>query len=107
VPQRREEMVSDKYILEGRNAVACSDLMEWGKWMETGNRHVAQDTVGDIRISTVFLGLDHSFGGSRPMLFETMIFGGPHDGYQDRCSTWDDAEKIHSEAVAMARSGLN
>jgi hypothetical protein len=30
-----------------------------------------------------------------------MIFGGPEDGYQRRCSTWDEAEAMHAETVAM------
>lgn len=43
-------------------------------------------TIGDIYVSTVFLGLDHSFGSfgeCKPVLFETMIFGGEHDQYQE------------------------
>lgn len=100
--------MSDKYILdENRVPVPCNDLMEWGKWLETANRHVAKEMVGDVRVSTVFLGLNHSYGNGAPLLFETMIFGGPHDGHQTRCTFWDEAEKMHAEAVAMARSGLN
>ena len=98
--------MSDKFILEGRKAVPCPDLMTWAKWFETANRHVAQDTIGDVRISTVFLGLDHNFLGDRPLLFETMIFGGAHDQYQERCSTWDEAEKMHAEALALVRGAL-
>ncbi|KKN76361.1 hypothetical protein LCGC14_0370470 [marine sediment metagenome] len=29
------------------------------------------------------------------LVFETMIFGGEDDGYQDRYSTWDEAVKGH------------
>lgn len=35
---------------------------------------VARDTVGVYLVSTVWLGLDHSFGDSKPVLFETMVF---------------------------------
>ena len=58
------------------------DAVEWATWMERahtlGLRRVAQDLdEGDpgkeIRVSTVFLGLDHGFGGRRE-LFETMVF---------------------------------
>jgi hypothetical protein len=100
--------MSDRYILDANNVpVPCEDLIEWAKWIETSNRRVAEDTIGDVRISTVFLGLNHSFGGPSPLLFETMIFGGPHDQHQARCTFWDDAVKQHAEAVDMARSGLN
>ena len=59
--------MTDKYILnENHDPVLCSDLMEWGRWLETADRHVAQDEIGDVRVSTVFLGLDHNFGGGSP-----------------------------------------
>lgn len=102
-----EEILSDKFILDGKTPVVCDDLVTWGKWFETNNRQVAKDTIGDVRISTVFLGLDHRFGDGPPLLFETMIFGGPHSDHQTRASTWDEAEKQHAEALAMVRSGLN
>lgn len=72
---------------------------------ETGTDpwNVAKTKVGDVTISTMFVGLDHSGGKptSRPLLFETMIFGGKHDRWQDRCSTWEEAEAMHERAVAM------
>ena len=55
--------------------------------------------VGNIEISTVFLGLDHSFGGKKPLLFETMIFGGKLDQEQERYTTWEQAEKGHKGMV--------
>jgi hypothetical protein len=52
----------------------------------------------------VFLGLDHRFGGSGPpLLFETMIFGGPLDEEMWRYSSWDAAEAGHAAAVRKAR----
>jgi hypothetical protein len=94
--------MADKYILVGKEPKLAS-LMEWGKWFETADRRVANDIIGDVRISTVFLGLDHSFGDGPPLLFETMIFGGEHDQYQDRCSTWQQAEAQHAEACRLIR----
>lgn len=94
---------NDKWILDGKTPAPCNDLMEWGEFMGSGNRIVAKDQIGGVRVSTVFLGLDHSFGGHSPLLFETMIFGGAHDGYQERYTFWDDAEAGHAKAVAMVR----
>ncbi len=95
--------MNDKYILKDRQAVPAS-LEEWAKWFQTADRIVAKSDVGDVSVSTVFLGLDHSFGDGPPMLFETMIFGGEHDEYQDRCSTWKEAEQMHTKAVALAHT---
>ncbi|WP_439372903.1 hypothetical protein [Bradyrhizobium sp. DASA03120] len=67
---------------------------------------VAQTYIGDVHISTVFLGLDHRFfGDGPPLLFETMIFGGRLDEFQNRCATWDEAEAMHAEAVEQVRRG--
>ncbi len=52
----------------------CDDVLTWAKWFESAERHVAYDLVGDSCISTVFLGMDHSFGGKKPILWETMVF---------------------------------
>ena len=56
---------------------------------------------GEISVSTVFLmGINHAFGDEvEPILFETMIFGGPMDQYQTRYSTWEEAEAGHAEAL--------
>lgn len=97
-------MVSDKYILVGKKAVPTDSLEEWELMYEGASRIVAKDRIGDVRVSTVFLGLDHSFGDGTPLLFETMIFGGPHDQYQDRYSTWEEAEAGHAKALALVRA---
>lgn len=48
-------------------------------------------------ISTVWLGMDVT-PRAKPIIFETMIFGGPLDGYQWRYTTEDDAFKGHAQA---------
>jgi hypothetical protein len=76
--------------------------MRWARWMEKAERHVRDSFQGDVRVSTVFLGLDHSFASweGRPILFETMVFVG-HDGVaQERYSTWEEAEAGHARWVA-------
>jgi len=83
--------------------VKCT-LLEWGKWFETDDRIIEQTDIDDVRVSTVFLGIDHSFSiGGPPILFETMIFGGEHDQYQDRCATYTEAKKMHTKALWLVR----
>jgi len=74
------------YILdEDGEPKRCNDLIEWARWCETANRHVAETYFGRVRVSTVFLALDHGFVfNGRPVLFETMIFGGWHNYYTAR-----------------------
>jgi hypothetical protein len=93
--------MTDKYILEGKTPKPAS-LDEWARWYQTAERHVAMSEQEGVKVSTVFLGLDHSFGRGEPLLFETMIFGGEHDQWQDRCSTWDQAVVMHCKACELA-----
>jgi hypothetical protein len=92
--------MTDKYILRGHEPVACPNLIEWGLWLESADLHVAETIQDDVRVSTVFLGLDHSFGGhGPPLLFETMVF---RDGHGDECEqycTWAEAETGHQRWV--------
>jgi hypothetical protein len=65
-------------------------------------RLVARTTVYDgCEVSTVFLGLDHALipGDGSPIVFETMVFGGPFDQEQERYCTWADAEAGHARWV--------
>lgn len=93
--------MNDKYILVGKKPKQVKDLFEWAKALETQNRIVEQTKIGDVEVSTVFLGLDHSFGNGKPLLFETMIFGGKEDGYTERYSTWDEAVKGHKSVCDL------
>lgn len=90
------------YILCGQEPVPCDDLIEWARWFEASIhvRAVAKTTVGDARVSTVFLGLDHRFDAGPPLLFETLVFDGPLDGEMDRYSTWAEAQCGHDAMVA-------
>jgi hypothetical protein len=63
-------------------------------------RHVDYTDLGKLgRVSTVFLALNHAFRPGPPILFETMIFGGPMDQYMDRYYTEEEARKGHAFAV--------
>lgn len=92
-----------QYILDEQgNPVTEPDLIKWSQWMETlEHRVVKKTTIGDSEVSTVFLGLDHNFSGSRkePVLFETMVFGGKMDGEQWRYATKQEAINGHNRAV--------
>lgn len=84
------------------------DLMTWGKqfgnWVDTV---VKQEVVGKYWISTVWLGLDHSFifTGEGPIaIFETMVFPKNKDMSkiyeQERHSTnSEEAKAFHQEMV--------
>ncbi len=113
-------MVGMYYILEGRTPVQVDDVNVWSLWFRTAERAVRCDkatvtlhgqNVGEITISTIFLGLNHRFvmDEEPPLLFETMGFGGPLDGEYDRSSTCEAAEMMHEamcERVKQIKSQL-
>lgn len=95
--------MGDYYILDASHTVVpVTDVIAWGRWFETADRIVSRTARGGVSISTVFLGLDHNFYPSgRPVLFETMIFGGEDDQRTWRYHTWEEAEAGHKALVAL------
>ena len=74
------------YTLDENNKPVQSPVIQYGEWLEENQdrRVVKQDHVGDVFISTVFLGLDYAWHSDIPVLWETMIFEGEDDQYMDR-----------------------
>ena len=56
------------YKLDGKNVVPTDDI----GIAFTQDRTVAKDTIKDILISTVFLGINHGYNGE-VLLFETIL----------------------------------
>lgn len=97
------------YILDAHGKPVPCDTLTWALWFESADRivkvtHVDHDTVS---VSTIFLGLDQSFGwprGMPPVLWETMVIGGPHDGYQMRYTSRAAALRHHAALVRALRA---
>lgn len=89
------------YIMHEDGSFEAVSLERWAEWFETGNRRVALDEKKGVTVSTVFLGIDHSFGsGPGPVLFETMVFDKDgNDAGQWRYRTRDEALKGHAAVV--------
>ena len=104
------------YTLVDREPVKLETLKAWVEEVARRDRIAAETGVdpwrvglaeiGEVEISTVFLGLDQNhLRRGPPVLFETMIFGGRLDHFQNRCATWAEAEAMHAEAVRLVRAG--
>ncbi len=99
--------MSGQYILVDGKPVLEPDLLKWAAWIgKPGRGAIRQHKMYGFPfrlVSTVFLGLDHSFGlGGSPILWETMIFGGPLDCYQRRYSSLEKALEGHKHALRLA-----
>lgn len=106
------------YVIDQNGNPRIATMDEWVDMFGDRGRIVKQENVGDMFISTVFLGLDHNFSWKGPpVLWETMVFG-PNpdkddkrfhqtevDGYTERCSgNREQAEAMHERVVAMVKS---
>lgn len=59
-----------------------------------------------VHVSTVFLVLDHSFMETGPVLWETMVFGGAHDGAQNRYTSRRQARLGHEIMCQAVRATI-
>lgn len=108
---------------ENQSPILADSTLHWGRWMEDNlrNRHVGDDTIGNYRVSTVFLGLDHKFSDRGwPVLFETMVFRLDENGQrqlaaddsddldmmQERYTTWQLAEQGHARMCQVVRDAI-
>lgn len=92
------------FIMKGKHLMP-TDMITAGEYMQTANRSVGLATLLDmtVQVSTVFLCINHYTPWSKkPVLFETMIFGGANDGYTQRYSSYREAKKGHVEAIKLA-----
>lgn len=98
------------YVLLDGEPVPEPDVRRWARWFEgsLAERRVAADEpVPGVRVSTMFLGMDHGFGGP-PLLYETQIFdeGGTGHPLADEQRRYEDkAEAVagHADAVRLVR----
>ncbi len=103
-------MTTRKYILNSQGEpVECSDLMKWGRWFEVkrNQRIVKQEWVDNVRVSTVFLGLDHRWGKGPPILWETMTFSNRKQWNSEceRCAGGrEQAEAMHERMVERVKN---
>ena len=113
-------MKEHKYILDENNQpVPCDNVLEWAQWFESAGekRRVAITVVRDVTVSTVFLGLDHSFGMGEPLIYETMVFENKiseeegrkfrktvdEDGLFNRYTTREEAVKGHNDIIKLVK----
>jgi hypothetical protein len=102
----RMRMKMDKGLLNPDGTITiCNNIVEWAKSFESMNRAIKQDSVGDVKISTVFLGINMGWVQYDPKWFETMIFGGKHNLWQARHPTIQAAIASHERILENIKSG--
>lgn len=101
----------DRYfVMLPDHTLKPATLLEWADWFKNlDNRRVAYDELGGRGyVSTVCLGLDHSFGYGPPQIFETMARIGTYyaEDVMRRYATYDEALAGHAELLAEHRAAM-
>jgi len=79
---------------------------EWTRGAcDQGYRRIADDRIGLFRVSTIWLGIDHSWGTGTPIIFETMVLldGTVEDFGMQRYCTKEEARAGHEAVCAELR----
>ncbi len=112
-------LINRHYTLDEHGNPKPCNQWEWmDMFADNQRRTVKQEYVGELYISTVFLGLDHNWshkGG--PVLWETMVFHPNPDkeekrfklleleGLTERCSgNREQAEAMHERVLAKVKA---
>jgi hypothetical protein len=74
------------YDLDGNRIT----MRQWARLTEERNSRVSVSTLADgTYISTVWVGLDYSFGSERqPLIYETMVFPSENDWHELDCERY-------------------
>jgi hypothetical protein len=112
---------SDLYVLDDEGRPIQLDRstpdyeLIWARFFEQHDRRIVQqDVIGPYWVSTIFLGIDHAWGGGAPVLWETMVFadkklegdGFPIDFDQRRYRSREDAIAGHVTTCQLVRLSL-
>lgn len=107
-----DKPIKGNFVLKGREVVEELNVIRWGVSSDSPDRRVNETFIRlphknwfmrwwssrRLRVSTVFLGVDHGMGGAL-QVFETMVFEEGTDIYCRRCATYDEAEEQHDYIV--------
>lgn len=87
------------FVLQGRQAVRTTNQHAWARWFRLTNVHerlVASEQIGEVFVSTAFIGLDEH-------LFQTTVFGGSLDGTVVPYTTYEAAAEGHKKIVVRVK----
>jgi hypothetical protein len=103
-----EGILSECYILEGTVPRKVKDLQELLEFNNSRPHHVRLTSLKDVIVSTIFTvyNLGHHGIHDEPVLFETHVFGGDMDGYEERYSTYEEARQGHHNVVDMVEGQI-
>jgi len=105
---KRPPYVDHLYVLDENNEPRpAKSLDEWAEFFADRRRQVAFNEIGDMVVSTVFLGIAPNPFSPRPILFESMAFDAHGHGLRTlRAATRKVALEHHHTLLEECRKKL-
>lgn len=108
--EETEFKMRHRYYDRRGNPISLAEFVELSQNRKINYKDIKSDVINNHLVSTIWLGIDHSFFNSeKPLIFETMIFkikdgniewdNASLDYYQKRYSTEEQALEGHKEAI--------
>lgn len=105
-----EMLINGRPIWYGLNGRGITDLEAGELLRDIKRRRVCLTVLRDgrerVSVSTVFLVIDSGFMEPEPVLWETMVFGGPMDAYDWRYKSRQEARLGHKIVVSDVRATI-
>ncbi len=83
-----------------------TDYQKWSLWIKTADLTVARTRIDNCEVSTMFLGVNHGMTNGPPMLYETLVYGGPLHKETSHYSTKREALEGHERICAKVRVAM-
>jgi hypothetical protein len=92
------------YTLDAIGHPVPCNRAEWERCLADREKCIVRqnDLENGVSVSTVFIGINKRVASGAPLLWETIISGGPHNNYETHYSSRGDALKGHASALALA-----
>ena len=113
--QNEENPWIGQYVLDEQgNPRPEHDLLTWARWYQTAQRQIVLTRFRWGRVSTIFMGLDQDYFSIfglppdpltyKPLVWETMVFGGKMDREQRRYRSREEALAGHAWTVKECKA---
>ena len=94
---------AQRFVLNNKVPVPCNDEETWRTFMRCEeNVLIANDTIGQFRVMTVFLGFNQG-SAENPKFFQTTCFGTSTEGKPKYSGRWQRACLEHRGKIACAQ----
>lgn len=110
-----DDMPSHCFVLGDRHVPVEVGVDEWLEWSLNGGGELAEDTVGEMSVTTQFIGFDVGEDPANPKMFETVVYGEALEpngevftlDMHKLAATYEEAMQNHAIGLQIVREVLH